>query len=86
MGGRDGAGLEIRLLMARSEAPTFAGERLLDAQEVAEWLGIKEDYVREMGRRGEIPTVRIGKYIRYEPSAVRDCIGRHREAEAKKGR
>ncbi len=68
------ASLQSRLLTAGPEV-----DNLLDAEAVADWFGVKEHYVRELGRRGEIPTVQIGKYVRFERSAVRDWIEQHRD-------
>ncbi len=73
------ASLQTRLLTAGPDTRKLEVDNLLDAEEVADWLGVKEDYVRELGRRGEIPTVQIGKYVRFERSAVRDWIGQHRD-------
>ena len=73
------ASLQTRLLTAGPDKRELEANNLLDAEEVADWLGVKEDYVRELGRRGEIPSVQIGKYVRFERSAVRDWIGQHRD-------
>jgi len=68
------ANLQSQLLTAGPEV-----DNLLNAEAVAGWFGVKEDYVRELGRRGEIPTVQIGKYVRFERSAVHDWIEQHRD-------
>jgi excisionase family DNA binding protein len=39
--------------------------RLLGAKEVASLLGITQNRLYDLGRRGLIPTVRIGKQVRY---------------------
>lgn len=39
-------------------------DRLIDMHEVARLLSIPVEHAREMGRRGELPTVQIGKYVR----------------------
>ncbi len=75
------AGLQARLLMQgvrgrRDEEH----EALLEAKDVAAWLGVKEDYVRDLGRKGEIPTVKIGKYVRFERDSIREWIARQRES------
>ena len=41
-------------------------DRLLDAREVAEWLGVPVSWVRESTRSGAIPHVRLGRYVRFE--------------------
>ena len=39
-------------------------ERLLDAAEVAEWLGVPVSWVRESTRSGAMPCVELGRYRR----------------------
>jgi excisionase family DNA binding protein len=57
-------------------------EALLEAKDVAAWLGVKEDYVRDLGRKGEIPTVKIGKYVRFERNSIREWIAQQRDSSA----
>jgi excisionase family DNA binding protein len=45
-------------------------DRLLDAREVAEWLGVPVSWVRESTRSGAMPCVELGRYRRY----VRDDV------------
>ena len=45
-------------------------DRLLDAQQVAEWLGVPVSWVRESTRSGAMPCVQLGRYPRYERAAV----------------
>jgi excisionase family DNA binding protein len=45
-------------------------DRLLTAREVAERLGTNESWVREHTRAGNIPHVRLGRWVRYEWEAV----------------
>ena len=45
-------------------------ERLLTAAEVAELLAVPESWVREATREGRLPHLRLGRYRRYERSAV----------------
>ena len=40
-------------------------DRLLDAREVAEWLGVPVSWVRESTRSGAMPCVELGRYRRY---------------------
>ena len=41
-------------------------ERLLDAKEIAERLGVPESWVREPARSGAMPCVRLGRYVRFD--------------------
>ena len=54
-------------------------ERLLTMKGVAERLGVPEARARELGRRGELPVVRVGpKYVRVRCSVL-DAWIRQRE-------
>jgi excisionase family DNA binding protein len=67
---------------ARLAMPKFlaanaaAGEdHLLSMPEVAIRLGIKEHQAREMGRRGELPLVKVGeRFVRVREAALADWI------------
>lgn len=57
------------------ERGDFPGERrltdrLLDAREVAERLGVPVSWVRESARSGAIPCVRLGRYVRFDSRDV----------------
>jgi len=41
-------------------------DRLLDAKEIAERLGVPESWVRESARSGAMPSVRLGRYVRFD--------------------
>jgi excisionase family DNA binding protein len=45
-------------------------DRLLTADEVAERLGMKTEWVWAQARAGQIPHVRLGRYRRFRESAV----------------
>ena len=45
-------------------------ERVLTADEVAERLGMKTEWVWAQARAGQIPHVRLGRYRRFRESAV----------------
>jgi len=64
-----------RLRQPESNGPPADEERLADMPEVAKVLGIPEEHARELGRRGEIPTVRVGeRYVRVRLSSLRQWI------------
>ncbi len=42
-----------------------AGDRLLDAEELADRLKVPVSWVYEQSRQGNIPTHRLGRYIRF---------------------
>jgi excisionase family DNA binding protein len=45
-------------------------DRLLTAEEVAERLGVRTDWVWAQARAGRIPHVRLGRYRRFRESAL----------------
>lgn len=47
---------------------------LIDAHETARALSISERTLWGMTNRGEIPSVRIGRRVLYDPRALRDWI------------
>lgn len=54
----------------------MSNDRLLDARDVAELLGVKETWVRDAAREGRIPHVRIGRYVRFRLADVQEWIER----------
>lgn len=44
--------------------------RLMTAEEVATWLQVTPDWVHKMARTGEIPSMKLGRYRRFERDAV----------------
>lgn len=45
-------------------------DRLLTAEEIAQCLGVKTQWVWAQARAGRIPHVRLGRYRRFRESAV----------------
>lgn len=45
-------------------------ERLLTAEQLAERWQVKPAHVYALTRRGEIPTVKLGRYYRYRLDAI----------------
>jgi len=52
------------------------GDRLLDAREAAEKLGLKVPTVAEMLRRGQLPKVMVGRYVRVRKSDLDKFIAK----------
>ncbi len=57
-------------------------DRLLTSAEVAEFLAVKESWVREATRDGRLPHLRLGRYRRYR----REDIERWLEEQQAGGR
>jgi excisionase family DNA binding protein len=49
-------------------------ERLLTAKEVADLLAVPESWVREATREGRLPHLALGRYRRYERSAIESWL------------
>lgn len=49
-------------------------DRLLTAPEVAEILAVPTRWVREHTRTGSIPSVRLGRYVRYRRGEIEEWI------------
>jgi excisionase family DNA binding protein len=45
-------------------------DQLLTAKQVADLLAVPESWVREATREGRIPHVKLGRYRRYQPTAI----------------
>jgi excisionase family DNA binding protein len=55
-------------------------ERLLTAKEVAELLAVKESWVREATRAGRLPHLQLGRYRRYQASAIDNWLTEQQSA------
>lgn len=55
---------------APSRPEPVPGRALMTAEEVAEMLGMRVDWVWEQSRKRRIPTVRLGRYCRYRREAI----------------
>ena len=49
-------------------------DRLLTAEEIAERLGVKTQWVWAQARAGHIPHVRLGRYRRFRESAIEEWL------------
>jgi excisionase family DNA binding protein len=56
-------------------------ESMMTARQVAELLGVHENWVYDQAASGELPSYKIGGARRFDPQEVRGWIVGHREAE-----
>jgi excisionase family DNA binding protein len=63
------------------EAGITPPKLLVTAEYVAGMLGVRTSWVREKTRSGDLPNVRLGRYVRYDLRTVRDWI----EKQAQQG-
>ncbi len=47
---------------------------LLNVDELAERLNVQKGWIYERTSRGDIPFIKVGKYVRFEWSAVLDWL------------
>ena len=76
------AALSAPLLAAvQNSDRTPTDDRLLTLSEAAEILHFSKSYVYELARRGRLPVIREGRYVRLRHSSLRDWIA-ERENES----
>jgi excisionase family DNA binding protein len=51
---------------------------LLTAEEVAEQLSVKAEWVRELALRGDLASVKLGRYRRFQQDDVDAYVKSHR--------
>lgn len=44
--------------------------RLWNAEDLAARWGVRESHVYRLAREGAIPSVRLGRYVRFRPDAI----------------
>lgn len=54
------------------------GRRLLTSREAAEWLAVSPRTLWELANRGDLPCVRIGRSVRYDPNDLDAWIARQK--------
>jgi len=57
----------------------YEGDRLLDAKQAAKRWSVPESWIRDMARRGDLPSVHLGHYIRFKPDDLDQFIKAHRK-------
>jgi excisionase family DNA binding protein len=53
-----------------SDVPIVTVPRLMNAEQVADLLGMDVEWVWKMSRRGQIPTITLGRSRRYRREAI----------------
>jgi excisionase family DNA binding protein len=53
------------------------GKRLLNAEEVAGYLGLKVDTVYRKARLRELPSVKVGRALRFDVKALERFVEQH---------
>ena len=55
----------------------IVGKRLLNVEEAAEYLGLQIDTVYKKSRLRELPSVKVGRALRFDVEALRRFIVEH---------
>jgi excisionase family DNA binding protein len=56
-------------------------ESMMTVRQVAELLGVHENWVYDQAASGELPSYKLGGTRRFDPDELRSWIAEHREAE-----
>jgi excisionase family DNA binding protein len=59
------------------------GTGLLSPGKVAERLGLSKPHVYNLAKSGELPSIKFGRAVRFEESAVEQFIQEHRRGKGK---
>jgi len=60
-------------------------DRLLTASEVSDLLAVPSGWILECARTGDLPCVRLGRYVRFRRSSVLEWIEeRERESQSRR--
>ena len=62
---------------AQMRSNEIVGKRLLNVQEAAEYLGLEIDTVYKKSRLRELPSVKVGRALRFDVVALRRFIEEH---------
>ena len=73
---------EVRCIRAafQKHASHSSLEPLMDAEQVAEILGVKVAHVHAAARERKIPSVMVGKYRKFSPSQLKRWLDRKNSA------
>ena len=66
----------------RTGASASDPDKLLTARQLAERLNVPESWVRNEERAGQIPSVRLGKYVRFKWPDVERALAERARREA----
>jgi excisionase family DNA binding protein len=58
-------------------------ESMMTVRQVAELLGVHENWVYDHAASGQLPSYKIGGTRRFDPDELRGWIAEHREADRK---
>ena len=62
----------------RDTGANSPGIRLLRAEQVAEMLGCSKWFVYALAQDGKLPSINIGRAVRFDPKDVMEFVNQHR--------
>lgn len=73
---------ELRTVKAalQKQSNGSALEQLLEPERVAQILGVDVQHVYGQARDGKLPSVKVGKYVRFSPAALKKWLDRKNSA------
>lgn len=71
----------VRPLTRENSAATDDLADLLTLNEVVAWLRVPRSWVYERTRKGQIPHVKLGKYLRFSRQALAEWLGAQSRVE-----
>ena len=63
--------------MAQISSNRTVGKRLLTTREAAEYLGLAEETVYKKSRLRELPSVKVGRSLRFDVQALERYVEQH---------
>jgi excisionase family DNA binding protein len=57
-----------------SRPPGLTRQRLLDADDIADWLAIPKGAVYRLVRESRLPSIAVGRYLRFDTTALQAWI------------
>jgi excisionase family DNA binding protein len=60
-------------------------DRLLTAEDVAELIGMRTDYVYRLARRDAIPHLRFGRTVRFRSESIEEWLEEEEQAVKQEG-
>jgi len=70
----EAARVKLALRLVAPAPASSEGDRLVDMGEVARVLDVPVAHARELGRRGELPVVHVGRYVRVRAGALAEWM------------
>ena len=56
------------------------GAQLLNIEQLADWLGVEQGFIRRLVAERRIPFVKIGKFVRFDPDEITVWVDSRRVA------